>query len=192
MSIADFFILAFITVTKERRTQLHYALSERFQDLDEIKDVAKYGCQGGVPKFIYHKEIQDFYFEYQHDICDKMEELGLTLKDAPRAPPEETPMSPGSTRGLRKRPWSAAPEIPRAAPTKTPRKTLGNLITLTIADEPDMAVGSAPRVRLSPCQMAEIGISTGPVRIEIIKATRAMPPSIQRASTRFVFDRLDK
>ena len=85
MSIADFFILAFITVTEERRTQLHYALSERFQDLDEIKDVAKYGCQGGVPKFIYHKEIQDFYFEYQHDICDKMEELGLTLKDAPRA-----------------------------------------------------------------------------------------------------------
>ena len=55
-----------------------------------------------------------------------------------------------------------------------------------------MAVGSAPRVRLSPCQMAEIGISTGPVSIEIIKTTRAMPPSIERANTRFVSDRLDK
>ena len=86
MSIADFFILAFITVTKERKTQLHYALSERFQDLDEIKKIAEYGCAlYGVPDFIRSKEIQNFYFEHQSDISDKMNELGLTLKDAPRA-----------------------------------------------------------------------------------------------------------
>ena len=85
MSIADFFILAFITVTEERKTRLHYALSERFQDLDEIKDVARHGCIGGVSGFIYHNEIQKFYFEHQSDISDKMNELGLTLKDAPQA-----------------------------------------------------------------------------------------------------------
>ena len=85
VSIADFFILAFITVTEERKTQLHYALSKRFQDLDEIKDVAKHGCIGGVSGFIYHNEIKEFYFEHYSDISDKMYELGLTLKDAPQA-----------------------------------------------------------------------------------------------------------
>ncbi len=86
MSIADFFILAFITVTKERTTQLHYALSKRFQDLDEIKKIAEYGCAlYGVPDFIRSWEIQNFYFEHQPDISDKMKELGLTLKDAPQA-----------------------------------------------------------------------------------------------------------
>ena len=35
------------------QTRLTHALDTRFDDLDEIKDVANYGCGGGVSGFIY-------------------------------------------------------------------------------------------------------------------------------------------
>ena len=33
------------------------ALAERFDDMDEIKDVAEYGCAAGVSDFIYSAEL---------------------------------------------------------------------------------------------------------------------------------------
>jgi hypothetical protein len=33
------------------------ALAERFDDMDECKDVAEYGCSAGVSGFIYSTEL---------------------------------------------------------------------------------------------------------------------------------------
>mgnify|MGYP003132332407 CR=1 FL=1 len=51
------------------------ALDARFDDLDEVKDVANYGCSGGVGGFIYYNEIRKFFFEYEDEIEDYMNEL---------------------------------------------------------------------------------------------------------------------
>mgnify|MGYP001460247030 CR=1 FL=1 len=56
-------------------SRLTDALDERFDDLDEVKDVANYGCSGGVSGFIYYNEIRKFFFEHEDDIEDKMDEL---------------------------------------------------------------------------------------------------------------------
>ena len=51
----------------ERLTKV---LSERFDDVTEINDVAIHGCSGGVSDFIYNKECNDFFNEYEDDIED--------------------------------------------------------------------------------------------------------------------------
>ena len=56
-------------------SRLTDALDERFDDLDEVKDVANYGCGAGVGGFIYYNETRDFFFEHEDDIEDKMDEL---------------------------------------------------------------------------------------------------------------------
>lgn len=50
--------------------QLTDALNERFDDLDEIKDVAKYGCAIGVSGFVYYHETTKFFHEFEDDIED--------------------------------------------------------------------------------------------------------------------------
>ena len=50
--------------------QLTDALSERFDDMDEIKDVATYGCSGGVSGFIYYKDTSKFFTEFEDDVED--------------------------------------------------------------------------------------------------------------------------
>lgn len=62
-------------------TTLHDALAARFTDPDEIKDVAQYGCEGGVSGFIYYNEIRDFFNEYEDDIEDTVADLGYDIKD---------------------------------------------------------------------------------------------------------------
>jgi hypothetical protein len=37
-------------------------------DADEIKDVANYGCAGGVNGFIYYTEINEFFDAYEEQI----------------------------------------------------------------------------------------------------------------------------
>ena len=60
-------------------SRLFDALEERFTDLDEIKDVANYGCSAGVGGFIYHYETRKFFFEYEDDIEDYIENIyGVT------------------------------------------------------------------------------------------------------------------
>ena len=56
-------------------SRLTDALDKRFNDLDEIKDVAKYGCDGGDSGFIYYKETRDFFFEHEDEIEEWMNEL---------------------------------------------------------------------------------------------------------------------
>lgn len=48
--------------------ELTDALSERFDDVDEIKDVANYGCSGGVSGFIYYKDTSKFFTEFEDDV----------------------------------------------------------------------------------------------------------------------------
>lgn len=62
-------------------TALTDALDERFTDLDEIKDVATYGCIGGVSGFIYSTELCEFYDEYEGEIEDILDQLDVKLHE---------------------------------------------------------------------------------------------------------------
>lgn len=57
------------------------ALAERFDDMDEIKDVAEYGCAAGVSDFIYSSELAEFYDKYEDEIETELDALGLTYAD---------------------------------------------------------------------------------------------------------------
>ena len=50
--------------------ELTDALKERFDDIDEISDVARYGCSGGVSGFIYHTECAEFFDAHEDSIED--------------------------------------------------------------------------------------------------------------------------
>ena len=56
-------------------SRLTDALDERFDDLDEVKDVADYGCAAGVGGFIYYTETLDFFSKHQEDIEDTLQAL---------------------------------------------------------------------------------------------------------------------
>ena len=57
------------------------ALAARFTDADEMKDVANYGCIGGVSGFIYSSELCDFFEEHENEIEDIMEMLDIKYSD---------------------------------------------------------------------------------------------------------------
>jgi len=56
-------------------SRLTDALDERFDDLDEVKDVANHGCGAGVSGFIYYNETRKFFFEHEDEIEEKMDEI---------------------------------------------------------------------------------------------------------------------
>ena len=56
-------------------SRLTDALDERFTELDEIKDVANHGCEGGVSGFIFYNETRKFFFEHEEEIEEQMYEL---------------------------------------------------------------------------------------------------------------------
>ena len=56
-------------------SRLTDALDERFDDLDEVKDVANYGCAAGVSGFIYYYETRKFFFEHEDEIEEIMDEI---------------------------------------------------------------------------------------------------------------------
>ena len=60
---------------------LDQALSERFNDLSEMMDIAKYGCAAGVSGFIYSTELHEFFDTYTDEIWDKLEELDVHMSD---------------------------------------------------------------------------------------------------------------
>ena len=60
---------------------MHDALTARFTDADEIKDVAMYGCSGGVSGFIYYSENERFFDKYEDEICDYLNDCGMLMKD---------------------------------------------------------------------------------------------------------------
>ena len=57
------------------------ALAERFDDMDEIKDVAEYGCAGGVSDFIYSSELAEFFDKYEDEIECELDSYGLKYDD---------------------------------------------------------------------------------------------------------------
>ena len=61
--------------------RLFAALEERFDDIEEVKDVARYGCSGGVSGFIYTYEVREFFFKYEDEIEGLMHEMGITYND---------------------------------------------------------------------------------------------------------------
>ena len=62
-------------------SRLDSALAARFTDLDEIKDVANYGCAGGVSGFIYSTELAVFFDEHEDEIENIMDDYGITYQD---------------------------------------------------------------------------------------------------------------
>ena len=60
---------------------LNSALAARFTDASEIKDVARYGCSGGVSGFIYSTELAVFFDEHEDEIEDMMDDYGITYQD---------------------------------------------------------------------------------------------------------------
>ena len=57
------------------------ALAERFDDMDECKDVAEYGCSAGVNGFLYSSELCEFFDKYEDEIEDELDAYGLTYAD---------------------------------------------------------------------------------------------------------------
>ena len=57
------------------------ALAERFDDMDEIKDVAEYGCSAGVSDFIYSSELCEFFDKYEDEIENMLDDMGYTMHD---------------------------------------------------------------------------------------------------------------
>ena len=60
---------------------MHDALTARFDDADEIKDVANYGCAGGVNGFIYYSETSKFFDEHEDEIYYWLNDFGFSMKD---------------------------------------------------------------------------------------------------------------
>jgi len=60
---------------------MHDYLCMRFDDPAEIKDVANYGCSGGVSGFIYYTEINEFFDAYEEQIEYIMDMAGITYQD---------------------------------------------------------------------------------------------------------------
>ena len=58
-----------------QESRLTVALDERFDDIQEVKDVADHGCEGGVSGFIYYSETRKFFDEYQEEIEQELEDL---------------------------------------------------------------------------------------------------------------------
>jgi hypothetical protein len=62
-------------------SRLTDALDARFTDLDECKDVANYGCIGGVSDYIYSTELAEFFDKHEDDIEDTLEALDIAYHD---------------------------------------------------------------------------------------------------------------
>ena len=61
--------------------RLFDALEERFDDIDEVKDIERHGMSGGVSGFIYTREIREFFFKYEDEIEGLMAEMGVSYND---------------------------------------------------------------------------------------------------------------
>ncbi len=61
--------------------RLFEAFEERFDDIEEVKDIARYGCSGGVNGFIYTGELRDWFLRYEDEIEELMYEHDVTYDD---------------------------------------------------------------------------------------------------------------
>ena len=60
-------------------TTLYTILDTRF-GLEEARDVARYGCSGGVSDFIYSSELYDFFDDHEEDIENLLDEYDVTYQ----------------------------------------------------------------------------------------------------------------
>jgi hypothetical protein len=61
--------------------RLFDALEERFDDIEEVKDIERHGMSGGKCGFIYTWELREFFFKYEDEIEGLMHEMGVTYYD---------------------------------------------------------------------------------------------------------------
>ena len=93
-------------------------------------------------------------------VNQKIEELTITIKaTAVTAAPLETPISPGSARGLRKSPCMTAPETAKPPPTSKPSNTLGNQIATITAS--CVLLNSQPKFQWNKCSQIMAMICAG-------------------------------
>ena len=62
-------------------TGVFEALDQHFEDIDQVKDIARHGCEGGVNGFIYHYELREFFFDHEEEIEWIMDDNGITYAD---------------------------------------------------------------------------------------------------------------
>ena len=48
-------------------------------DMDELNDIAKYGCEAGVSGFIYSSELHDIYQEHEDTIMAYLDEFAFDV-----------------------------------------------------------------------------------------------------------------
>ena len=69
-------------------SRLTDALDERFDDLDEMKDVVNHGMDAGFGGFIYYGETREFFFKYEDEILEVIEDdegfthIELTIEES--------------------------------------------------------------------------------------------------------------
>ena len=56
-------------------SELFRALDERFDDVEECRDIARHGCEGGVSGFIYYHEINEFFWQHRYEIEDYLSSI---------------------------------------------------------------------------------------------------------------------
>jgi hypothetical protein len=57
------------------------ALNERFDNMDELKDIARHGCEGGVSGFIYDHELREFFYTHEDEIEWIMDDNAIKYSD---------------------------------------------------------------------------------------------------------------
>ena len=56
-------------------------LENRFDDMDEVRDISNHGITGGFSGFIYNYEINNFYNVFEREIEDMLiDDLGYTYE----------------------------------------------------------------------------------------------------------------
>ena len=61
--------------------RLFAALEERFDDIDEVRDIARHGMSGGFSGFIYSSELHEFYDKYEDEIEEYLYEMDIKPHD---------------------------------------------------------------------------------------------------------------
>ena len=61
--------------------RLFAALEERFDDIEEVRDIARHGMSGGFSGFIYSSELYEFYDKYEDCIEEYLYEMGVKLHE---------------------------------------------------------------------------------------------------------------
>ena len=57
-------------------------LARRFDDMDEVRDISKYGANTGVSDFTYTYDIDQFYNQFEREIeVELIDELGFTYEE---------------------------------------------------------------------------------------------------------------